>query len=116
MLVALALVLLQAACDKPERPAPAPPWTELSSGPPAADVDILFVYVGGDGVTIMHGKPFLIDAEIRAQAEAFHAKSPNGRVLVQSHEAAVHGRTVRVLDLLKEAEIRHIAVGVRRSS
>jgi len=96
---------LLAGCDAPSQPS--------SVGAPA-DPDALHVYVGRDGVTFIQGEPLLTDAKILARAEEFHAKNPHGRVMVQSHEAAVHGRTVRVLDLLKDAEIQYVAVGVRR--
>jgi len=80
-----------------------------------APEDVLLVYVGGDGVTYINGEPILTDGRISERAEAFHAKSPHGRVVVQSHEAALHGRTVRVLELLEGAQIQHVAASVRRS-
>ncbi|WP_394833637.1 biopolymer transporter ExbD [Pendulispora rubella] len=103
VLAAAACALI--ACDGPRKP---------SSVETPADPDALHVYVGRDGVTFVQGEPLLTDAKILARAEEFHTKNPHGRVVVQSHEAAVHGRTVRVIDLLKEADIQYVAVGVRR--
>ena len=83
---------------------------------PAAAVDesgtSLLVYVGDDGVTVIAGQPAYTDEQSWARAEEFQEKNPQGRVVVESHASALHGRTVRVLDLLKEAKIQHLALGV----
>ncbi|WP_394844095.1 biopolymer transporter ExbD [Pendulispora brunnea] len=107
VLAAAACAFSLSACDGARKPSP----VEATGDP-----DALHVYVGRDGVTFIQGEPLLTDAKILTRAEEFHAKNPHGRVVVQSHEAAVHGRTVRVLDLLKEAEIQYVAVGVRPQS
>jgi len=111
----LALVLAQVHCGKPEKKLPSP-VIEIASGAErgaSAAGETLPIYIGADGVTVMAGEALLTDANILARAESFHEKNPQGRVLVESHEAALHGRTVRVLDLLKEAQIQDVAVDVQ---
>ncbi len=72
----------------------------------------LHVFVGSDGVAMVGGEPFLDDTAIQARAEAFHAKHPHAGAEVRSTQAALHGRTVRVLDLLREAELDPIHVAL----
>ncbi|WP_394823795.1 ExbD/TolR family protein [Pendulispora albinea] len=118
-LTALALALPLLGCDSEESANPRSSSAELSELRRASakvSPDALLVYVGDDGVTFMDGEPLLTDGKIAERAQAFHAQNPRGRVIVQSHEAALHGRTVRVLELLEEAKIQHVTASVRRAA
>jgi hypothetical protein len=81
------------------------------------DTPALRIYVGADGVTTIRAgetssvdEGILDDATILLRAETFHGKYPHGRVLLESHPAALHGRTVRVVEILRDARIESVAV------
>lgn len=78
----------------------------------ARGVPRLLVYVDRDGVTTIAGEAILDDATIVERAEAFRGKHPTGEVALACHAAALHGRAVRVVELLAEAKIAPVAVDV----
>lgn len=105
----LAVAALGAGCARRDEPAALGAAGEAGSdGEP-----VLVAYVGDDGVVTIDGAALLEDKAILARAEAFHQRAPRGQVVVHSRPAALHGRTVRVIDLLHEAELTRVAVDVR---
>jgi len=74
--------------------------------------DALEIVVTSDGVAWCAGEPILDDATIRRRAEAYHQRRPHGAAHVRCEQAALHGRLVRVLDLLYEAGIPRSSVDV----
>jgi biopolymer transport protein ExbD len=74
----------------------------------------LYILVSADGVTTIAGEPILEDRLIATRAGAYHARFPHARAVVRCAPAALHGRAVRVLDLLREAEIGIVSMLVVR--
>ncbi|MDB4995238.1 MAG: hypothetical protein JWM74_2670 [Myxococcaceae bacterium] len=96
-----------AGCSRPEMAEDEPSVTRIS----ALDADPpLYVLVSADGVTTIAGEPILEDRIIAMRAGAYHARFPRARAVVRCAPAALHGRAVRVLDLLREAEIGVVSV------
>jgi len=81
----------------------------------AADGEpVMTVYVDENGVVRMDGAALLEDKAILAHAEAFEQRAPHGHVIVRAHPATLHGRAVRVLDLLREAQLTRVSFDVVR--
>ena len=108
----VAVVLGAVGCAKSEaHDAPATP-----EGPAvihgAEGIPRLLVRVDRDGITTIGAEAILDDATILERAEAFRGQYPHGEVAVECHPSTVHGRAVRVVELLSEAKIAKVAVGV----
>jgi biopolymer transport protein ExbD len=112
VVVLVSALTLVAACD---RAAPLDEEESSLTRVAANDADPpLYVLVSADGVTTIAGEPVLEDHVIATRASAYHQRFPRGRAVVRCAPAALHGRTVRVLDLLREAEIGVVSVLVVR--
>ena len=110
-LAAVALALASFAplgCGRASEPEPI--GAPIDRDPPRGDT--LDVFVAADGVTWCAGEPILDDATIQRRAEAFHQRRPHGAARVRCERAALHGRLVRVRDLLQEAGIARSSVEV----
>jgi biopolymer transport protein ExbD len=110
--LAIVVAALGAACERPamddDEPAGVTRLSALDADPP------LYILVSADGVTTIAGEAILEDHVIAARAAAYHARFPHARAVVRCAPAALHGRAVRVLDLLREAEIGIVSMLVVR--
>jgi hypothetical protein len=105
--IALVATLAALGCSRPVMDEDEPSVTRIS----ALDADPpLYVLVSADGVTTIAGEPILEDRIIAMRAGSYHARFPRARAVVRCAPAALHGRAVRVLDLLREAEIGVVSV------
>ena len=64
------------------------------------------------GLTVIDGKPLTSDEELLTVASQAKTKTPNLRAVIRADATVPHGRVIRVLDLLRQAEISKIAFGV----
>ena len=111
----LALILVGCDARAHDAPAPAPIASAAGDELDAADGEpVMMVFVDDDGVVRMDGAALLDDKTILAHAEAFGQRAPHGHVVVRAHPAALHGRAVRVLDLLREAQLTRVSFDVVR--
>ncbi len=70
----------------------------------------LLVYVAADGIVRLDGRELLEDGSILAHAREYEESHVRGIAVVRSAPAALHGRTVRVVQLLEEAKIPSVAI------
>jgi hypothetical protein len=103
-----------AACDSPE-PAPPPQIVAAKIEDDAAATDPpLLVYVASDGIVRLNGRELLDDASILSHAREYEESHTRGMAIVRSAPSALHGRTIRVVQLLEEAEIPSVAIDKMR--
>ncbi len=100
--VACALLLALTGCtaDAPQRVAPVD----------VSDPELLVVQVAQDGTVIIEGHWLLEDDTILTRIQAFHAKHPSGRAELRCDPSTLHGRGVRVLELLQEGEVSRVSM------
>jgi biopolymer transport protein ExbD len=100
--IGFALLLGVAACEAeaPKRAAPID----------VADPEVLLVQVAEDGTVIIDGRFLLEDQIILARVQAFHAKHPAGRAELRCDSSTLHGRGVRILELLQEGEVSRVSM------
>jgi biopolymer transport protein ExbD len=107
----LATTLATTACETREPP---PPPQIFATGPSKADAGDseppLFVYVASDGVVRLDGRELLDDSSILAHAREYEEAHTRGMAIVRSAPSALHGRTIRVVELLEEAKIPSVAI------
>jgi biopolymer transport protein ExbD len=74
----------------------------------------LDIALDANGHAFVDGAP-VDDATLAARIHAYAATLPTGdaRASLAADRAASHGDVVRVLDLLRGAEVTHVAIGVR---
>ena len=101
--VACVLLLALAACDG-DSPARARPVEQ------AQDPEVLAVQVAQDGTVIIEGRWLLEDDTILARVQTFHAKHPAGRAELRCDPSTLHGRGVRVLELLQAGEVSKVSL------
>lgn len=104
----LLAVLTCAACHSADADPPAQ-IVAARSDASAADPPLL-VYVAADGIVRLDGRELLEDASILAHAREYEEAHARGMAIVRSAPSALHGRTVRVVQLLEEAEIPSVAI------
>jgi biopolymer transport protein ExbD len=99
---------LTCACQSAE---PAPPAQIVAAKKDASPSDEpLLVYVAADGIVRLDGRELLEDGSILAHAREYEESHVHGIAIVRSAPAALHGRTVRVVQLLEEAKIPSVAI------
>jgi biopolymer transport protein ExbD len=69
------------------------------------------VVVTRDGAIRWGDRP-VGEAELRRELAALVRRDRNGSLVVSADQAALHGRVVGVLDLAKQAGVRHLALHV----
>lgn len=97
-----ALVFALAACD---REAP-----KRSVAAPSEDPEVLVVQVAQDGTVIIDGRSLLEDDTILARVQTFHAAYPAGRAELRCDTSTLHGRGVRVLELIQLGEVSNVSL------
>jgi hypothetical protein len=103
-----ALSSAAAACQSAE---PAPPAQIVAARNDAGASDPpLLVYVAADGIVRLDGRELLEDSSILSHAREYEEAHARGMAIVKSAPSALHGRTVRVVQLLEEAEIPSVAI------
>jgi biopolymer transport protein ExbD len=112
-LLFLVIIAFACACDSPEAsPPPQIVTTKIDdaggSDPP------LMVYVASDGIVRLGGHDLLDDASILSHAREYEETHAHGMAIVRSAPSALHGRTIRVVQLLEEAEITSVAIDKMR--
>jgi biopolymer transport protein ExbD len=101
-----------AACESPEA---APPPQIVAAKDDAGDADPpLLVYVAADGIVRLGGHELLDDASILSHAREYEETHARGMAIVRSAPSALHGRTIRVVQLLEEAKIPSVAIDEMR--
>jgi biopolymer transport protein ExbD len=86
---------------------------DLPKAATGTDVQVVFsVVLAVDGSTQVDSKPVANEDAILPLAREAHAKTPDLRAVIKADSAVTHGRVIRVLDLLKQAQISKIAFGV----
>ncbi|MEO7108855.1 MAG: hypothetical protein ABI183_00340 [Polyangiaceae bacterium] len=109
---ALFVAIACAACQSAEPPPPAqivaPRSDAGASDPP------LLVYVAADGIVRLDGRDLLEDSSILSHARDYEEAHARGMAIVRSAPATLHGRTVRVVQLLEQAEIPSVAIDKTR--
>jgi len=80
----------------------------------ATDVQTIFsVVLAADNTVQVDGRPLVNDEGILPLARDAHGKNPELRAVIKADSAVPHGRVIKVLDLLKQAQISKIAFGVQ---
>jgi biopolymer transport protein ExbD len=102
-----------AACDSPE-PAPPPQIVAAKIDDASATDPPLLVYVAADGIVRLNGRELLDDASILSHAREYEESHARGMAIVRSAPSALHGRTIRVVQLLEEAQIPSVAIDKMR--
>jgi biopolymer transport protein ExbD len=97
-----ALLFALAACDT-EAPT-------RSVAPPSEDPEVLVVQVAQDGTVIIEGHWLLEDDTILARVRTFHTTHPAGRAELRCDPSTLHGRGVRVLELLQQGEVSKVSL------
>lgn len=103
-LSACALLLALAACEAEA------PQRAAAIDLPDPDPELLVVQVARDGTVIIDGRWLLEDETILARVQTFHAKHPAGRAELRCDPSTLHGRGVRVLELLQEGEVSRVSM------
>jgi biopolymer transport protein ExbD len=106
-----ATTLASVACET--REPPPPPQivaTSRSQGDAGDSEPPLFVYVASDGIVRLDGRELLDDSSILAHAREYEEAHTRGMAIVRSAPSALHGRTIRVVQLLEEAKIPSVAI------
>lgn len=83
---------------------------DLPKAATGTDVQTVFsVILAPDGTTQVDGKPVANDDAIFALAKDARSKNADLRAVIKADSAVTHGRVIRVLDLLKQAQVSKIA-------
>ena len=78
-----------------------------------SDVQTVFsIVLAADGSTQVDSKPVPNEDAILGLAKKAHEGNPDLRAVIKADQTVPHGRVIRVLDLLKQAEVSKIAFGV----
>ena len=111
-LLAVTLGSSAAACRANEPPPPAQiVAAKIDSKGDAGDSEPpLLVYVASDGIVRLDGRELLDDASILAHAREYEEAHARGMAIVRSAPSAIHGRTIRIVELLEEAKIASVAI------
>lgn len=107
---ALVFAVALTACSHASEP-PAPPALHVPQGALASTTDPpLLVYVSEDGIARLDGLEIMDDATILTRARDYQAAHPHGIAMVRCTPATIHGRAMRVVELLEEAQIQSVAI------
>ncbi len=109
--ILLALVcapLFSAACETSEPPSP--PQIVATRNDAGATDPPLLVYVAADGIVRLDGRELLDDSSILSHAREYEEAHTRGMAIVRSAPSALHGRTIRVVQILEEAKIPSVAI------
>jgi biopolymer transport protein ExbD len=107
--------LFSAACEAREPPPPPQILATSTAKTDAGESDPpLLVYVASDGIVRLDGRELLDDSSILAHASAYEEAHARGMAIVRSAPAALHGRTIRIVELLEEAKIPSVAIDQMR--
>lgn len=74
--------------------------------------DVFSVSLGAAGETAVNQQRVPSEDAILAMAREAHTKNPEVRAVIKADAQVPHGRVVRVMDLLKQANIAKVAFGV----
>ena len=73
---------------------------------------VFSVVLAADGATQVDSRTVPNDEAILGLAKSAHEKNPELRAVIKADSSVPHGRVIRVLDLLKQAQVSKIAFGV----
>ncbi len=86
---------------------------DLPKAATGSEVQVVFsVVLAADGQSQVDSKSVPNDDAILAFAREARSKNPELRAVIKADSAVAHGRVIKVLDLLKQAQISKIAFGV----
>lgn len=87
---------------------------DLPKAATGTDVQVVFsVVLAADGTTVVDSKPVPNDDALLPLAREARAKQGEQlRAVIKADSAVPHGRVIKVLDLLKQANVQKIAFGV----
>ncbi|HEY2515397.1 MAG TPA: biopolymer transporter ExbD [Polyangiaceae bacterium] len=89
---------------------------DLPQASQATSAEVFFrVTMRADGSTLIDGVPVSGDDEVLPRAAHACETSPDVRVVLDIESRVMHGRVAHVLDLLKQARVRHVGFGVAPS-
>jgi biopolymer transport protein ExbD len=86
---------------------------DLPKAATSTEQQIVFaVDLSAAGAVSVDGRPLGGDDEVLALARQARARAPDLRAVIRADEAVPHGRVVRVMDLLNQADVGRIAFAV----
>lgn len=86
---------------------------DLPKAAMGSEVQVVFsVVLAVDGTTQVDSKPVPNEDAVLPLARQARAANPDLRAVIKADTAVPHGRVIKVLDLLKQAQISKIAFGV----
>ncbi|MFP6687052.1 MAG: biopolymer transporter ExbD, partial [Polyangiaceae bacterium] len=74
--------------------------------------ELFTIEVDASGAMRVDGEPIRKDSEVVSLAKKALAKNKNLRAVIRADKSVSHGQVVRMLDLLKQAGVAKIAIGV----
>lgn len=86
---------------------------DLPKAASGSDIQTVFaISLAADGTTQVDSKTVPNDEAVLGLAKAAREKNPELRAIIKADSAVPHGRVIRVLDYLKQAQVAKIAFGV----
>jgi biopolymer transport protein ExbD len=86
---------------------------DLPKAATGSEIQTVFsVVLAADGATQVDSRTVPNDDAIFGLAKSAHEKNPELRAVIKADSSVPHGRVIRVLDLLKQAQVSKIAFGV----
>ncbi len=86
---------------------------DLPKAASGSDIQTVFsISLAADGTTLVDQKQQPNDEAILGLARTAREKNPELRAIIKADSAVPHGRVIRVLDYLKQAQVAKIAFGV----
>jgi biopolymer transport protein ExbD len=86
---------------------------DLPKAATGSEIQTVFsVVLAADGATQVDSRTVPNDEAILGLAKSAHEKNAELRAVIKADSSVPHGRVIRVLDLLKQAQVSKIAFGV----
>jgi biopolymer transport protein ExbD len=86
---------------------------DLPKAASGSDIQTVFsITLAADGSTLVDQKGVPNDEAILGMARTAREKNPELRAIIKADSSVPHGRVIRVLDYLKQAQVAKIAFGV----
>lgn len=86
---------------------------DLPKAASGSDIQTVFaISLAADGTTQVDSKTVPNDEAVLGLAKTAREKNPELRAIIKADSSVPHGRVIRVLDYLKQAQVAKIAFGV----